>query len=125
VGPAGAQRFEGRHRAALAGPHDAFDERAFAEEAHDDAGQGDHEDHRDEGHRDLRREEAQHAAEGGRPVSATLAARPATAVRSAAGDADDEPEQPERPARAGVVEGLSDDLAYGHARLPVDSQFWA
>ena len=34
--PAGAEPFARRHDAALAGPDDAFDERAFADEAHDD-----------------------------------------------------------------------------------------
>ena len=34
--PAGAEPFARRHRAALAGPDDAFDERAFADEAHDE-----------------------------------------------------------------------------------------
>ena len=43
--PAGAEPFARRHRAALAGPHDAFDERAFADEAHDE-GRDDREDDR-------------------------------------------------------------------------------
>ena len=77
----------------------------------------------DRGHDGLRGEEAQQAADGDAAGAGTAVAAPATAaVGAAAGDADEEPEQPERPAGAGVVEALSDDLAYGHARLPVPGQ---
>ena len=64
-----------------------------------------------------------HAAGYCRAAGAAVAASSATAaVGAAAPDADEEPEQPERSARAGVTERFFDDLAYGHARLPV---LWA
>ena len=44
--PAGAEPFARRHGAALAEPHDAFDERAFADEAHDE-GRADRQDDHD------------------------------------------------------------------------------
>ena len=50
--PAGAEPFARRHGAALAGPDDAFDERAFADEAQDEAG-GDGEDDHGDDWRDL------------------------------------------------------------------------
>ena len=59
--PAGAEPFARRHGAALAGPDDAFDERAFADETHDgDDGDREEDDERDQ--RELRDGEVQEAA---------------------------------------------------------------
>src|SRR5687767_2086326 len=106
--PAGVEPFARRHRAAPAGPHDAFDERAFADELHDDQG-ADREDGHDGDHGELRGGEA----EAVRPTPTAVAA----AATPTARHADEKPEQPERFAGPGVVEPLFDDLGYGHALL--------
>jgi hypothetical protein len=95
----------------MPGPNDAFDERRFADETHDDDDSG-REDDDDCDQAELRDREVQEAA----------AAALVRISNVEACNADEEPEQPERSASAGVVERLSDDLAYGHARLPVSGR---
>src|SRR5262245_31756026 len=122
VPPAGAEAFARRHGIAVAGPDDAFDECALTDKTHDD-GRGDRQDDHDSHGRDVGHLEIPEAADADGYASsadgpATVAAS-TTAARAAAREADEEPEQPERFARTGVMQPLSDDLLYGHARLPV------
>jgi hypothetical protein len=114
--PAGAEPFTDRHRAALAGSRDAFNECALADAAHDDDGQDRQDDHGDY-RGDLVNGEG-NRADADRPPAARATAARATAT-SAARHSGDKPEQPEGFAGAGVVEPLSGDLADGHALLPV------
>jgi len=121
MGPAGAPPFARRHGTALAGPHDAFDERTFADEAHDD-GRHERQDGHDSDQRHFRDGQAENIADaGGQAVGASAVASPAAPplLPPPARDADEESEQPEGFTGAGVMEPLSDDLPDGHALLPV------
>src|SRR5262245_14132658 len=124
--PPGAESFARRHFAALSSADDPFDECAFADETQNAEGR-DREENDDCEQRDLRHGQVRqaaanrHASDANRHSAAVTSAASAP-TGTAARDADEEPEQPERFTRAGVVEPLSDDLAYGHARLPVSGR---